>query len=180
MHKPLIERLIVYLLPYFVAITEDIAAARDEILATIESYGPRTRAEYLHATRAIVLSMASMDILGEAKLHVELSTPLRQRHHTTAATLARAAQADEKALQRRLKQPVPVHQPPPDEPNDAEVEAALAEAQHILQKAQRRATGTHDAQPPQTLYALKIPAAFALPLSDQPRHARQSWPDPSP
>ncbi len=48
-NSPFAERLIRFLVPFFLTITPDLDAARMEVLETLASYGARTRSEFLNA-----------------------------------------------------------------------------------------------------------------------------------
>ncbi|HEX4366369.1 MAG TPA: hypothetical protein VH023_06045, partial [Rhodopila sp.] len=62
-YSPFRERLITYLLPYFLPLTSDFDLARQEVLETLDSYGARTRSEMINAMRIIALSFTSMELM---------------------------------------------------------------------------------------------------------------------
>jgi hypothetical protein len=102
--KAFLDMLAKFLVPYFGPLMNaDMAAARQEALATVASYGGRTRAEMIHATRVIAYSLSGMTMLNAAVLPVpNMDDHLRLRIRICANAMNRSAQQDEKALAKRL------------------------------------------------------------------------------
>jgi hypothetical protein len=131
-YSPFHERLISYLLPYFLPLTSDIDLARAEVVETLESYGARTRSEMINAMRIISLSFASMDLLAAAN-NAEMPTDIQLSHIRHANGLARICQQNESALAKRLATdlPEPLEQAgePIDDASEAELEAVIQQSQ---------------------------------------------------
>lgn len=131
-YSPFRERLITYLLPFFLPLTSDFELARAEVLETLESYGARTRAEMLNAMRIIALSFTSLELLAATK-GTEMPPEMRLHYIRHANSLARICQQNENALARRLTidLPEPAEQPaePIDDISDAEVAAMVQQTQ---------------------------------------------------
>jgi hypothetical protein len=141
--------LIVYLLPYFLPLTEDFNLARAEILETLASYRACTRSEMINATRIIAFSFASLEVLAEAKAG-EMPYELRMRLRGCASALDRSCQQIETRLTKSLACDLPAPPQTDTEPAndmpDAEVEAALQHARARIGTYRNRA-----AVPPATL-----------------------------
>jgi len=129
--SPFRERLVHFLLPYFLAVTSDIDEARAEVLETLASYGARTRSEMINAARIIAFSFSALDRLAEAA-GTEMAASMRLRFSSCANNLNRSCQQNEQALAARLAIDVPDAAQPVAEPMDdmpeAEFEAALLQA----------------------------------------------------
>jgi hypothetical protein len=155
------ERLIVYLLPYFLRLTKDFDLARAEVLETLASYGARTRSEMINATRIIAFGFSSLELLAEAK-SAELPVALSLRYRSCANALNRSCQQIEKALAKSLAcdalDPVKPTPESVDDMPDAEVEAALQRAKARIDSYHNRLSGPHPATSPQTVFS---PAKFA-------------------
>jgi hypothetical protein len=134
---PFLERLILFLMPYFLTATGDHDAARAEIVETIASYGPRTRAEMINAVQIIAFSFSALDVLAEASAASGMSPAQRLRHRGCANNLNRSARQNEDTLAARLAAKVPEMADLPAEPVDDVSEAAFEEA---LQRAQTQIT----------------------------------------
>ena len=106
-----LDRLILFLLPYFLTVTPDVELARAEIVQTLASYGARTRAEMLSAVQIIAFSFSALDVLAEASM---MDTPpvTRLRFHGCANALNRSCQQNERMLARRLACDLPAAAPP--------------------------------------------------------------------
>jgi hypothetical protein len=132
LQTPFLQRLVRFLLPYFLGVCPDLDSARAEILETLASYGARNRAELLNASQIIAYGLSGLDVLREAK-STEMSASLRLRYRGCANTLNRSGQKNEQALNRRLAQDVPATAEPAAEPPndllDSVVEEAIQEAQ---------------------------------------------------
>jgi hypothetical protein len=126
---PYIERLVLWLLPYFLPVAPDLAIARGEILETLASYGARTRAELLSAAQIIAFGFSALDTLAEAKT-AEMSLSMRLRYKGCANNLNRSGQKTEQILAKRQASDVP-EQPgadPYDDLPDPQFEEALTQA----------------------------------------------------
>jgi len=128
-YSPFRERLITYLLPYFLPLTSDFELARQEVLDTLESYGARTRSEMINAMRIIALSFTSMELMAAAK-GADMPPEIRLLYIRNANSLARTCQQNENALAKRLSvdPPQPEADPAPEpieDIPDAEVEALI-------------------------------------------------------
>jgi hypothetical protein len=86
MASPFMERLIRFLVPYFIVVTPDLEAARAEVLETLASYGARTRSEMLNAIQIIAFGLSALETLGEAKTD-EMSPSMRLRFRGCANNL---------------------------------------------------------------------------------------------
>ena len=126
-YSPFRERLITYLLTYFLPLTPDFERARQEALETLESYGARTRAEMINAMRVIALSFTSMELLAASEA-ADMPPDMRLQYIRHANSLARTCQQNENALAKRLTAdpPQPAEQAEPiGDLSDAETEAMI-------------------------------------------------------
>lgn len=114
--NPFLERLIRFLMPYFIDLIPDLALARREILETLAAYDGRTRSEVLNAARIIAFSFASLDMLAESRAP-ELSPAMRLRYASCANGLNRSCQQNERLLAQRLDGPPPGDPPDGDQPD---------------------------------------------------------------
>jgi hypothetical protein len=131
-YSPFRERLITYLLPYFLPLTSDFDLARQEVLETLDSYGARTRSEMINAMRIIALSFTSMELMAAAK-GADMPPDIRLLYIRNANGLARTCQQNESALAKRLAAdpPQPNAEPtaePIEDIPDAEVEALIQQS----------------------------------------------------
>jgi hypothetical protein len=153
---PFRERLIVYLLPYFMPLTENFDLARAEVLETLASYGARTRSEAINAARIIAFSFSALELLAEAK-GGEMSHELRMRYRMCANALDRSSQQIEarltKSLACDLPAPAEAEADPVNDMPDAEVEAALQHARAQIETYRNRLSGAHPATLPQAIFA---------------------------
>jgi hypothetical protein len=156
-----LERLILFLLPYFLSMTSDHDLAREEIVETLASYGARTRSEMLNAVQIIAFSFSALDVLAEATAIKEMSAATRLRYRGCANGLNRSCQQNEKTLAKRLAcdlpdAPDPALDPaldPAGEPIDdmpQEVfEAMLQQAHAEIASYSNRLSGVRPATLPQ-------------------------------
>jgi hypothetical protein len=124
---PFRSRLILFLLPYFLAVTSDYDIASAEVLETLASYGARTRAELINAARIIAFSFSALDALAEVKA-TEMSPSMGLRFRGCANNLNRACQQNETSLAKKLACDAPMADlsaEPADDMPEAEFEAAL-------------------------------------------------------
>ncbi len=105
---PIAERIVLFLLPYFVGVSDDVSAIRRAIFESLEALGATTQADLLTAAQAIAFGFAALDTLAEAHAagHPE---PVRTRLHACANALRRSARQCESALAKRraAKPPMP-------------------------------------------------------------------------
>lgn len=132
---PFRERLVLFLLPYFLAVTSDFEVARAEVLETLASYGARTRSELISAARIIAFSFSALDTLYEAKA-TDMTPSMRLRFNGCANGLNRSCHQNEQLLAKRLACDLPgvtiAASEPADAMPEAEFEAAIQQAQaHI-------------------------------------------------
>jgi hypothetical protein len=148
--SPFLERLLTFLIPYFTETTTDLAAARAEALATLVSYGARTRAELLHAAQIIVFSFVSLETLAET-VRPDLSLSMRLRLCGSANNLNRSSQKTEQALAKRLARDIPAATDPQADPindlPDTEAEDLLRHTQATIDTHRNRANGAPSAEP---------------------------------
>jgi hypothetical protein len=145
-----LARLVTFLMPYFLTLTEDFDLAQAEALETLASYGARTRSEMITAARIIAFSFSALDMLADAKV-VEMSGALRLRHRNCASSLNRASQQSEKLLIKSLACDAPgatTAAPIKDIPN-AEVELRLQHAQAQIDTTRNRLTSPAPQHPNQ-------------------------------
>jgi hypothetical protein len=137
------ERMIRFLMPYFAAITPDLAAARADILETLASYGARTRSEMLSAVQIIAFGCSALDTLAEAKA-TEMSASQRLRFRGCANNLNRSCQTNEKSLTRQMSCDAPAAAAPDAELivniSDAEVDEITRRAQEAVETYRNRLT----------------------------------------
>jgi hypothetical protein len=122
--SPFLERLIRFLFPFFVDVCPDPAAVRAEVLETLASYGPRTRAELLNAAQVIAYGLAGLETLQEAQ-GTEMSPSARLRFRGSANNLNRSSLQSQQALTKRLAFD------PPFEPVGPMTEADLATQERL-------------------------------------------------
>jgi hypothetical protein len=98
-----LDRLVCYLMPYFLPMTTTISLARADILETLDSYGARSRAELLTVVQIIAFSLSALDALMGAKADATLSPSLQLRFRGCANNLSRSSHQAEKSFAVRLK-----------------------------------------------------------------------------
>jgi hypothetical protein len=150
--SPFRERILLFLLPYFTAVTHEFEVAREEIFETLASYGVRTRPELIHAARVIAFSFSALDMLADAKSS-GMSPSMRLRFRGCANGLNRSCQQDEQRLARRLTCDPPKAAKPTtnltDDIPDAEFEAAIQQAEAKIASYRNRLSGARPAASPQ-------------------------------
>ena len=158
---PFLNRLVIYLLPYFLAVTADEEKAKAEILETLASYGARTRAELVKAVQIIAFSFSALEVLAEAKAARQMPPPLRLRYFGCANALNRHGENSEKMLEKRLKCdfPAPVAasakaaaEPLNDLP-EADAGVAMQQAQNVIAAYRDRLAAARAAAEPRTPFA---------------------------
>ena len=153
--NPFLERIILFLMPYFLPVAPDAAIARAEIMETLASYGGTSRSEVINTARIIAFSFAALDTLAEAK-DPDLSPSLRLRYKGCANNLNRACQQNELMLVERLtsvaSQAPRVAAEPVNDVADAEVEGAIRHARAEIETYRNRlAAGRSPTLPAGTL-----------------------------
>jgi hypothetical protein len=98
-----LDRMVCYLMPYFLPMTTSIDLARAEILATLEAYGAHSRPDLLNAVQIIAFSLSALDALTAAKIDTTLAPSMQLRVRNCANALNRSAQQAQKALATRMK-----------------------------------------------------------------------------
>jgi hypothetical protein len=167
--SPFLERLIRFLIPFFVSVTADSEAARAEILETLASYGARTRAELLNAVQILAFSLSSLDMLHEAKT-TDMSPSLRLRFRSCANTLSRSAQKNEQTLAKRLACDAPDVTVPMAaaiaDVADPVVEQTLQEADVRINGLRNRLLGVRAADAPQMSKAASAKPSWGAQMMD--------------
>jgi hypothetical protein len=158
------RRLVLFLLPYFAAVTNDFDVAREEVLETLATYGARTRSELINAARIIAFSFSALSMLAEAK-ETEMPPGLKLRFGGCANGLNRSCRQDEQMLARRLACDLPdtanAAAEPVNDVGDVDFEAALRQAEDRIATYRNRLSGVRPATSPQP-----------PPASGQPRLSR--------
>ncbi|MDR3531892.1 MAG: hypothetical protein P4L90_15260 [Rhodopila sp.] len=161
--SPFLDRMILFLMPYFLKITPDFDVARAEILETLASYGARTRSEVLNAVQIIAFGFSALDVLAEAKA-IEMSPSMKLRYRGCANSLNRSCQQNEKTLAKRLACDLPDAAPaaePADDISEAEVQEVLQQTRAKIETYRNRLSGARPATGP-----------HAIPASQPERHNR--------
>jgi hypothetical protein len=159
---PFLNRLVIYLLPYFLAVTSDEEKAKADILETLASYGARTRAELVKAVQIIAFSFAALEVLAEAKASQQMPPPLRLRYFGCANALNRHSEHSEKTLEKRLKCDLPAAVKSTAEPartpvaepvndlSEADADVTMQQAHNVIAAYRDRLTAARAAGGPQT------------------------------
>lgn len=149
-----LDRLILFLLPHFLAVTPDVEVARAEIVQTIAAYGARTRAEMLNAVQIIAFGFSALDVLAEAGL-MDTSPSVRLRFHGCANALNRSCQQNERTLAKRLACDLPDAAAPPIEPvndvSEPDVQQTLQQTQATIDACRNRLSGARPATGPHAM-----------------------------
>ena len=96
-----LDRLAIYLMPYFLTMTPDRALAHSDIVETLQSCGARTRFELILAAKAMACDLSALDILAESKI-MDMSASMRLRYAACAGGLGRLGRQTQQMLDRRL------------------------------------------------------------------------------
>ncbi len=121
---PLLDRILMFLMPFFSGTAVDRKVIMESILETLGDYRPTTRVELLQAAQVIALSMSSLDSLGEA-FSTELTASMRLRLRGGANALNRSAEQTLRSLDKRqAAEPVEAAQPPDPLPIDPPMQDA--------------------------------------------------------
>jgi hypothetical protein len=170
-----LDRIVAFLLPYFAPGTDDPAASRTEILATLESYAPRTRSGVILAARIIACGMTALDLMARAGS--DLTPAMQLRVLGCANAMNRSCQQAERALERRLKcDGTPEPAAVPANP-DSDMDDLVQEATASMNACRNRLAGamSHAAKrngiwdrPPSVFDALFAEAERAAQMAAQP------------
>jgi len=151
------ERLLTFLLPYFLPVTKEFEAARDTVLETLASYGARTRSEMIQATRIFAFSFTALDMLAIVQGAEAMPPTMKLRYRGCANALNRSCQQDEKMLAKRLACDAPGATKPTTQPTndmpEAEFDAAIQQAEAQIASYHNRLSGNRPATSPQPLSA---------------------------
>lgn len=143
-----VERLILFLMPYFCTLTADHAAARAEIIESLESFGARTRSELLITAKIIAFGFSALDMLAESKAIHEMPLPLRLRYRGCANGLDRSCQQNEKALAKHLACDEPNAAEPANDISENDMEESLQQAKAVIDSYRNRLSGARPATTP--------------------------------
>ena len=91
------ERIILSLLPFFIATTPDLDRARAAIVNAIRSYGARTQAEINEVAQILALGFCTVDSLAEST-GIGMSVNKRLRLRGNATALVRSKKSCQQAL----------------------------------------------------------------------------------
>jgi hypothetical protein len=140
---PFVNRLVGYVLPYFLAVTSDQAQAEAEVLETLASYGARTRSELVKAVQIIAFSFSALEVLAGAKMAKDLPHPVRLRFLGCANALNRHSEQSEKTLEKRLECDLP-------DPGKsrADTDMSLQQARDLITVYRKRLPPTYPAITP--------------------------------
>jgi hypothetical protein len=160
--SPFLDRLVLFLMPYFVAVAPDHATARSEILSTLASYGARTRAELFTAAQVLAFVLSALDVLAEAKTVQEMTATTRLRYRGCANALNRICQQNEKALAKRLACDGP-GEAPATPAEEADLQDMLQKAKADIGTYRSRLSGARPATGPN---AARKPSAWMAAFAD--------------
>ena len=141
--NPFLERIILFLMQYFLPVCSDPAVARGEILETLASYGGTSRSQVINAARIIAFSFAALETLSKST-EPGLSPSLRLRYKGCANNLNRSCQQNERMLAERLVADAAVTQAaaePINDVTDTEVQAAIRHASAEIDTHRDRLSG---------------------------------------
>jgi hypothetical protein len=144
-----LERLIRFLLPFFLDTTQNVEAARSEILETIASHGARSRAQMLNVAQIIAFGLSALELLSEARAATEMSPSMRFRFRSCANGLNRACQQNAKSLAKHLACDHPEATAPINDVPDAIVQEAIERSRAKIESYRNRLYGaqTPDQRP---------------------------------
>ena len=152
-----LQTVVRFLLPYFCVDCPDFASAQAEILETLASYAPRTRAELLAAAQVIACTMSALSVMAEAE-GAEMSPAMRLRFRGCANTINRHGQQAQQTLDKRLADDPPVStDPAADAAEEAEIFERLRQTQLLVAAAQKQLAETNPEAAQRTLPAQHDP-----------------------
>ena len=171
------ERIILSLLPFFIATTPDLDRARAAIVNAIRSYGARTQAEINEVAQILALGFCTVDSLAEST-GIGMSVNKRLRLRGNATALVRSKKSCQQALADSLymeivepARPEPIDiEPARPEPIDIEPEAtalavATVQAREKMQHPDRPAAASMPDQ------AAPAPRPAATPPTEKQKNA---------
>ncbi len=128
---PIIERIVLSLVPFFAGVSDDPAAVRRAIVDSLDEFGTTNHAELLLAAQVIAFGLAALDTLAEAHAGGHPDA-LRMRLRGCANTLHRSVRMCESALAKRpsTKAPKPASRTAAAQTGDA-IEKARAFAASV-------------------------------------------------
>ena len=131
------ERIILSLLPFFIASTADLDEARAAIVDAIASYGARTQGEITEAEQILALGFCTVDSLAEFT-DSGMSVNKRLRLRGTASALVRSKKSCQQALADSLYMEVAEPAQPDQVRAEARAAALFAAMQRMRDRAQQR------------------------------------------
>jgi hypothetical protein len=137
-----LETVVRFLLPYFCVDCPDFGTARTEILETLASYGPRTRAELLAAAQVIACTLSALSTMAEAEGAETMSPSMRLRFRGCANTITRHGQQAEKTLDQRLACDLPAD-PVAEAAAEAEIIEKLRQTRLLVEAHRKRLAETN-------------------------------------
>jgi hypothetical protein len=161
----LLNAVIALLAPMFLWSTGgDVAFARLAAMEALEAYratGPRS---LITATKVIAFDLAALWSLSQS-MSDEISLPLALRLRGNAGSMDRAAQRNQQVLDQdcRIAESA-------DLPSEAALEAAVVEAQRMVQEANTRIKAAQQPKVPAPVPA-PVPASSPAPMSEDRRRA---------
>ena len=161
------ERIILSLLPFFIATTPDLDRARAAIVNAIRSYGARTQAEINEVAQILALGFCTVDSLAEST-GIGMSVNKRLRLRGNATALVRSKKSCQQALADSLY--MEIVEPARPEPIDIEPEAtalavATVQAREKMQHPDRPAAASMPDQ------AAPAPRPAATPPTEKQKNA---------
>jgi hypothetical protein len=141
---PIIERIVLFLVPFFVGVSDDSAAVRRAILDSLDEFGTTNHADLLIAAQVIAFGFAALDTLAEAHAgnHPEAT---RVRLRACANTLHRSVRMCEDALAKRPGTKVPK---PPSRNAGAQTGDAIEQARAFAASVRARLPAARQAPEP--------------------------------
>ena len=173
-----LERLIRFLIPFFLDTTQNVEAARSEILETIASHGARSRAQMLNVAQIIAFGLSALELLSEARAATEMSPSMRLRFRSCANGLNRACQQNAQTLAKHLACDHPEATAPKAEPindvPDAIVQEAIERSRAKIESYRNRLYGaqTPDKRPWGSKMMEALVEQVGKPTQPQPQPAR--------
>jgi hypothetical protein len=130
MAGPFMERIVRFLMPFFVSITNDPDAVRVAIAEALASYNITNPADLLNAAQVIAFGFAALDTLGEAHAS-DLQDGMRLRYLGCANSLGRSVRLCEKALPKQRDPAATPAAEPKANPKAKPAAAPVAAAQPV-------------------------------------------------
>ena len=156
---PIMERIVLSLLPFFINTMTNVEEAGIAIMHALASYGARTEAEMVEAAQVLGLGLAALKSLGELAME-GTSIAMRLRLRGNANALLRSKKHSQQALTDSLANELPDARQHDADPADGaypDIAEAIRHARIMSQEARRQST------PLQTAPAQAAPPAVARP-----------------